>query len=218
MRLLLDAAIQDATVEALRALSPDLEIVDVRGNDGFSYASLVDDRLEVIVGSRAPAELAQVPALRWLQLRSAGVDHLAADPPWRKGITTTNARGVFAVPIAEYVTGMLLDPSYILRQPGAIVAVVLLVVVAKSLVALGIVLAFKYPIRTALTVAAGLAQVGEFSFLLATVGVSLALLPPEGVQLIVAAAIVSITINPFLFRAVDPLSERLARAEPAAAA
>ena len=114
MRLLLDAAIQDATVDALRAMSPDLEIVDVRGDDGFSYASLVDDRLEVIVGSRAPAELAQVPALRWLQLRSAGVDHLAADPPWRKGITTTNARGVFAVPIAEYVTGMLLR----VRQPA----------------------------------------------------------------------------------------------------
>ena len=114
MRLLLDAAIQDETVEALRALSPDLEIVDVRGDDGFSYQTLVDDRLEVIVGSRAPADLAQVPALRWLQLRSAGVDHLAADPPWRKGITTTNARGVFAVPIAEYVTGMLLR----VRQPA----------------------------------------------------------------------------------------------------
>src|SRR5262245_28121767 len=76
MRLLLDAAIQDETVDALRALSTDLEIVDVRGDDGFSYASLVDDRLEVIVGSRAPADLALVPALRWLQLRSAGVDHL----------------------------------------------------------------------------------------------------------------------------------------------
>ena len=115
MRLLLDAAIQDETVEALRALSADLDIVDVRDDEGFSYASLVDDRLEVIVGSRAPADLAQVPALRWLQLRSAGVDHLAADPPWRKGIETTNARGVFAIPIAEYVTGMLLR----VRQPEA---------------------------------------------------------------------------------------------------
>jgi len=115
MRLLLDAAIQDETVEALRALSPDLEIVDVRGEAAFSYQTLVDDRLEVIVGPRTPADLGQVPALRWLQLRSAGVDHLAADPPWRHGITTTNARGVFAIPIAEYVTGMLLR----VRQPVA---------------------------------------------------------------------------------------------------
>jgi phosphoglycerate dehydrogenase-like enzyme len=114
MRLLLDAAIQDATVGALRELSPDLEIVDVRGQDAFAYQTLVDDRLEVIVGSRAPADLTHVPALRWLQLRSAGVDHLADDPPWRRGITTTNARGVFAVPIAEYVTGMLLR----VRQPA----------------------------------------------------------------------------------------------------
>lgn len=115
MRLLLDAAIQDETVEALRALSPDLEIVDVRGDEAFSYQTLADDRLEVIVGARTPTDLTRVPALRWLQLRSAGVDHLAADPPWRKGITTTNARGVFAVPIAEYVTGMLLR----VRQPAA---------------------------------------------------------------------------------------------------
>jgi phosphoglycerate dehydrogenase-like enzyme len=115
MRLLLDAAIQDETVEALRALSPDLEIVDVRGAEGFSYQTLADERLEVIVGARTPPDLAHVPALRWLQLRSAGVDHLAADPPWRKGIVTTNARGVFAVPIAEYVTGMLLR----IRQPAA---------------------------------------------------------------------------------------------------
>lgn len=114
MRLLLDAAIQDETVEALRALSPDLEIVDVRGDEGFSYRTLADDRLEVIVGPRAPADPTRVPALRWLQLRSAGVDHLAADPPWRKGIATTNARGVFSVPIAEYVTGMLLR----VRQPA----------------------------------------------------------------------------------------------------
>jgi phosphoglycerate dehydrogenase-like enzyme len=49
-----------------------------------------------------------VPGVRWLQLRSAGVDHLEADPPWRHDIVTTNARGVYAIPIAEYVTGMVL--------------------------------------------------------------------------------------------------------------
>ena len=140
-----------------------------------------------------------------------------SDHSHRAADETLPLRDAFAVLFFVSI-GMLLDPSYILRQPGAIVAVVLLVVVGKSLAALGIVVLFKYPIRTALTVAAGLAQVGEFSFLLATVGLSLALLPPEGVQLIVAAAIVSITVNPFLFRAVDPLAERLARSVRAAAA
>jgi K+:H+ antiporter len=140
-----------------------------------------------------------------------------SDHSHRAADETLPLRDAFAVLFFVSI-GMLLDPSYILRQPGAIVAIVLLVVVAKSLVALGIVLAFKYPIRTALTVAAGLAQVGEFSFLLATVGLSLALLPPDGVQLIIAAAIVSITMNPFLFRAIDPLADRLALPEPAAAA
>jgi phosphoglycerate dehydrogenase-like enzyme len=115
MRLLLDAEIHDETVEVLRGLAADLELVDVREDPAFSYETLADDRLEVIVGRRAPADLGNTPALRWLQLRSAGVDHLAGDPPWRKGITVTNARGVYAIPIAEYVTGMLLR----IRQPAA---------------------------------------------------------------------------------------------------
>jgi len=122
MRLLLDAEIQDETVDALRALATDLEVIDVRADAGFSYDSLADDRLDVIVGRRAPADLGRVPALRWIQLRSAGVDHLAGDPPWRKGITVTNARGVYAIPIAEYVTGMLLrvhQPADWARDQGA---------------------------------------------------------------------------------------------------
>ena len=65
--------------------------------------------------ARPPADLARVPALRWLQVRSAGVDHLAADPPWRKGLLVTNARGVYAVPIGEYVSGMVLR----VHQPAA---------------------------------------------------------------------------------------------------
>jgi monovalent cation:H+ antiporter-2, CPA2 family len=139
-----------------------------------------------------------------------------SDHSHRAAEETLPLRDAFAVLFFVSV-GMLFDPSYLLRAPAAILAVVLIVVVGKSIAAFGIVALFKYPARTGLTVAAGLAQVGEFSFLLATVGLSLALLPVDGVQLIVAASIISITINPFLFKAIDPLTERFGRREPAAA-
>jgi CPA2 family monovalent cation:H+ antiporter-2 len=71
-----------------------------------------------------------------------------------------------------------------------------------------------YPVRVGLTVAAGLAQIGEFSFILGTVGLSLGLLPSDGFQLIVAGALLSITVNPFLFRAIEPLEVRLRRSGP----
>jgi phosphoglycerate dehydrogenase-like enzyme len=115
MRLILDAEIRPETIERLRALSPELEVVDVTGDDGFDAATLADAEVEILVGSRAPSDLARVPTLRWLQVRSAGVDHLAADPPWRKGLLVTNAKGVYSIPIAEYVTGMVLR----VHQPTA---------------------------------------------------------------------------------------------------
>jgi phosphoglycerate dehydrogenase-like enzyme len=108
MRLLLDADIRPDTVERLRALSPDLEVVDVSRDDAFDAETLTDPAVEILVGARAPSDLARVPSLRWLQVRSAGVDHLADDPPWRKGLVVTNARGVFAIPMGEYVSGMVL--------------------------------------------------------------------------------------------------------------
>ncbi len=108
MRLILDADIRPETIERLRALSSDLEVVDVSADDAFEIDALADREVEIIVGPRAPADLTQVPCLRWLQVPSAGVDHLAADPPWRKGVQVTNARGVFAIPIGEYVSGAIL--------------------------------------------------------------------------------------------------------------
>jgi CPA2 family monovalent cation:H+ antiporter-2 len=97
--------------------------------------------------------------------------------------------------------GMLFDPSILLRQPLQVLAVVATIVVGKSLAALAIVLAFRYPLDSALTVAAALAQIGEFSFILAALGVSLELLPPDGQSLIVAGALLSITLNPLAFSA-----------------
>jgi CPA2 family monovalent cation:H+ antiporter-2 len=113
-------------------------------------------------------------------------------------------RDAFAVLFFVSV-GMLLDPSYLLENPLAILAVIALVVVGKSAAAIGIVSLLGYPLRTGLTVGAGLAQVGEFSFILATAGVSLAVLPAEAYQLVVAGALISITLNPFLFALVDPV-------------
>ncbi|MEX1171884.1 MAG: YbaL family putative K(+) efflux transporter [Chloroflexota bacterium] len=119
-------------------------------------------------------------------------------------------RDAFAVLFFVSV-GMLVDPRYLLDNPLPILAVVLLIVVAKSIAAFGIVAVFGYPVRTGLTVAAGLAQVGEFSFILGTMGLSLGLLPPEGFQLIVAGALLSIGLNPLFFHAIDPLEDRLKR-------
>lgn len=113
--MLLDTALRPESVGRLRALSAALEVVDVSGDPSFDIDELIDPGVEIIVGSRAPADLTRVPGLRWLQVRSAGVDHLAADPPWAKGVLVTNARGVFAIPIGEYVTGAILRINQPLR-------------------------------------------------------------------------------------------------------
>src|SRR5262245_43815790 len=106
--------------------------------------------------------------------------------------------------------GMLLDPATLAAMPLAVAAVVAVSVVGKGLFKFAVVLVYGYPIRVALSVGAGLAQIGEFSFILATVGVSLALLPADGFQLIVAGALLSIALTPFLFRLIDPIEARLA--------
>ena len=101
--------------------------------------------------------------------------------------------------------GMLFDPSILLRQPLEVLAVVLIVLLGKSAAALAIVLGFRYPLHTALTISASLAQIGEFSFILAALGVSLGLLPTEAQSLIVAGALLTITLNPFVFSIVNPV-------------
>lgn len=113
-------------------------------------------------------------------------------------------RDAFAVLFFVSV-GMLLDPAYLLANPLAVLAVLALIVLGKSLAAIGIVSVLGYPLRTGLTVAAGLAQIGEFSFILATAAVASRVLPSEAYQLVVAGAIISITVNPLLFAAIDPI-------------
>ncbi len=110
--------------------------------------------------------------------------------------------------------GMLFDPMVLVRQPLRVAAVVLIVMVGKSLAALAIVLAFGRPWKTALTISASLAQIGEFSFILAALGLSLGLLPPEAQSLIVAGALISITLNPLTFAANAGIETWLAKRTP----
>jgi CPA2 family monovalent cation:H+ antiporter-2 len=121
-------------------------------------------------------------------------------------------RDAFAVLFFVSV-GMLFDPAILIDEPAKLAALLVLVLVAKSLVAAAIVLAFAYPLRVALVVAAGLAQVGEFSFIIADMGRSLDLLSDDGTNLILGAALVSISMNPLLFWAIDPV-ERWALRTP----
>jgi CPA2 family monovalent cation:H+ antiporter-2 len=100
--------------------------------------------------------------------------------------------------------GMLFDPDVVINQPFRLLGVIAIVVLGKSLAAFGLVLLFRYPLNTALTVSASLAQIGEFSFILASHGVSLGLLPAEGQSLILAASIISIALNPLVFEVIEP--------------
>ncbi len=99
--------------------------------------------------------------------------------------------------------GMLFDPNIVVDRPLAVLAVVAIVMIGKSVGAFAIVLAFRLPVRTALTISASLAQIGEFSFILAALALSLGLFPAEGQSLIVAGAILSISLNPLAFWAAD---------------
>ena len=117
-------------------------------------------------------------------------------------------RDAFAVLFFVSV-GMLFQPSILLTKPLSVLAVVAVIVVGKSIAAMVITLAFRYPLNTALVVAASLAQIGEFSFILAGLGVSLGILPAEGMSLILAGALISIAINPLLFSAIMPFRKWL---------
>lgn len=134
----------------------------------------------------------------------AGVVMNESDLGHRAASESQPLQDAFAV-LFFVAVGMLFDPMILLRQPMQVLAVLAIIIVGKSLAALGIVLALGYPLGTALTVSAALAQVGEFSFILAGLGMSLNLLPPEGQNLILAGALLSITLNPLVFQLASKL-------------
>jgi CPA2 family monovalent cation:H+ antiporter-2 len=131
-----------------------------------------------------------------MMMRESSFSHRAADE-------SLPLRDAFAV-LFFVAAGMLFDPGVLVRSPLAVLAVLAIIVVGNTLVAFTIVLLFRYPLNTALIVGAGLAQIGEFSFILARIGVQYRLLTGEGQSLILAGAILSIAVNPAVFAAIEP--------------
>ena len=142
----------------------------------------------------------------------AGVVLSESELSHRAGEESLPLKDAFAVLFFVSV-GMLFDPTIVLREPLAIAMVLLVIFVGKSLAAFLIVLAFRYPVRAALTVSASLAQIGEFSFILIGLSVTLGLLPTEGRDYILAGALLSITLNPVAFAGI-PLIEKVLRSRP----
>ena len=129
-------------------------------------------------------------------LRESALSHRAAEE-------SLPLRDAFSVLFFVSV-GMLFDPMVLMDNPLHVLGVVLVIVLGKSLAAFVLVLVLRYPLNTALTVSASLAQIGEFSFILAALGMHLGLLPKLGQNLILAGAIISIALNPLLFTAIEP--------------
>ena len=130
-------------------------------------------------------------------MRSSEFSHRAAEE-------SLPLRDAFSVLFFVSV-GMLFDPSILIEQPIHVLGTVAVIVIGKTLAAMALVVLFRYPLNTVLTISASLAQIGEFSFILAGLGVSLGLLGKEGQSLVLAGALISITLNPLLFAAIPKL-------------
>ena len=139
--------------------------------------------------------------LAGLVLNSSPLGHNAAE-------RSLPLRDAFAVLFFVSV-GMLFDPTILVREPLAVLGVLGIVIIGKSLAALAITTAFKLDRATSLTVAASLAQIGEFSFILAATSVSLGAMSRETHDLILASALLSISLNPFVFALIDRMGGRV---------
>ena len=124
-------------------------------------------------------------------------------------------RDAFAVLFFVSV-GMLFNPMIIVEHPWQVLATVLIIMFGKSAAAFFIVRAFGHPTSTALTISASLAQIGEFAFIIAGLGVALQILPPEGQSLVLAGALVSIMLNPLVFGLLDRWQARQLALQPKA--
>ncbi len=132
-----------------------------------------------------------------MMMRESEFSHRAADE-------SLPLRDAFSVLFFVSV-GMLFNPMVLVEQPVKVLVVVAIIMIGKTLAAVALVLAFRYPMNSALTVGASLAQIGEFSFILAGLGMALGLLPAEGQSLILAGALISIALNSLLFTAIEPV-------------
>ena len=143
-------------------------------------------------------------------LKESELSHQAAD-------NTLPLRDAFAVLFFVSV-GMLFNPMVLVEQPLAVLATVFIIIIGKSAAAFFLVRAFRYPVDTALLISASLAQIGEFSFILMTLGLQLGLIPQAAQDLVLAGALISITLNPAIFIVADQLRERRLKREAAEAA
>ncbi|MDZ4724234.1 MAG: cation:proton antiporter [candidate division Zixibacteria bacterium] len=122
-------------------------------------------------------------------------------------------RDAFAV-LFFISVGMLFDPSFLIANPGLIVAVLAIILIAKPFIALVLVILLGYSVRTAITVALALSQIGEFSFILSSTALNLGLFSQDGQNALIAAALITISVNPLLFRASTGI-EKWLRGRPA---
>ncbi len=180
------------------------QVAKLRSRELFTLTVLVLS-VAIAVGSAAlfDASVALGAFLAGMVVAQSPVSHQA-------GADALPMRDAFAVLFFVSV-GMLFDPSFIFTNPLLVAAGLAIVLVAKPLAALIIVATLGYPARTALTVAIGLAQIGEFSFILGQVATQHKLLPEDGNQVLVASAMVSITLNPLVFRQLDAIERFLQR-------
>ena len=139
----------------------------------------------------------------------AGVVLNESDLSHKAAANTLPLQDAFAV-LFFISVGMLFDPTIIVREPMMLAGVMLLILFGKAIIALAIVMIMGYPMSTGIYVSAALAQVGEFSFILAGLGIAFGLMPPEGASLILAGALISITLNQFAFVVADRINAFIA--------
>jgi CPA2 family monovalent cation:H+ antiporter-2 len=144
--------------------------------------------------------------LAGLVLSESEISHKAAE-------RTLPLSDIFSVLFFVSV-GMLFDPSILITEPLLVLGVVFIIMIGKSLAALLIIKAFKKPLSTGMTIAASLAQIGEFSFILAGVGLHAGVLSQDANGLILAGALISIALNPFFFRGLEWLGRKLQPVTP----
>lgn len=137
----------------------------------------------------------------------AGMVVRQSDFSFRAASEALPMRDAFAVLFFVSV-GMLFNPAHLMEAPGPVLITLVIILMGKPLAALAIVLVLGYAPRVALSVAVALAQIGEFSFILATVGRGLGVLGESEANTLIAASIISISINPLLYRLIGPLEKR----------
>jgi CPA2 family monovalent cation:H+ antiporter-2 len=179
-------------------------VAATRSRELFTLAVLVV-ALGVAVGSATVFDVSMA-----LGAFLAGMVVGRSDFGLRAGAEALPLRDAFAVLFFVSV-GMLLDPRFFLEAPALVAATLAIVLVGKPLAALALVLLLGHPLRVALAVAAALAQIGEFSFILAALGKGLGVLPAEAANALVAASLVSIAVNPILYRLAGPVERWFSR-------